>query len=299
MHASEPTECGNIVHWSMHRGAWFYRLRVTLLGSVLVAVCAWACFDVMDRRARTEWNAPITVGVVVMRLGDVSPEALVRLTERVRVLERRLSMELRRYRPEAQQPMIRLVPYGPVEVTEPPPDVPGTTLWERLVHTVELFQYTSAVDRAAGVPTLALDSRIYLLAEPPRSGFDYSVEGYSEAGGRVGVARVSLDATTVDLGLFVVAHELFHTLGASDKYDEHGRTRIPEGLAEPDRVPLFPQPGAEIMARNRVVDATREIAPDSLEELYVGRWTAREIGWLTAPLRERASATPIADASRY
>ncbi|HLV64525.1 MAG TPA: hypothetical protein VKY73_01880 [Polyangiaceae bacterium] len=283
----------------MRRGAWFYRLRVTLLGSLLAAVCLWACYDVMDRRARNEWSEPVTVGVVLLRFGDVSPEALTLLTERVRVLERRLSMELRRHRPEAEQPMIRLVPYGPVEVTELPPSDPGSTLWERLVHTVALFRYTRAVDAAASVPTLRLDSRIYLVAEPPGAGVDYSVEGYSEAGGRVGVTRVSLDVSTVDLGLFVVAHELFHTLGASDKYDEHGRTRIPEGLAEPERVPLFPQPGAEIMARNRVIGAAREMVPESLDELFVGRWTAREIGWLTAPLRERASATPIADASRY
>jgi hypothetical protein len=79
--------------------------------------------------------------------------------------------------------------------------------------------------------------------------------------------------------LFVAAHELFHTLGASDKYDSEGRTLFPEGLPEPDRVPLFPQPAAEIMARNRVVSAAEEVAPGDLRELRVGLSTAREIGW--------------------
>jgi len=106
------------------------------------------------------------------------------------------------------------------------------------------------------------------------------VEGFSESGGRVGVARVELDASSVDLGLFVAAHELLHTLGASDKYDARGSSRLPEGLGDPDQSPLYPQRGAEVMARNRVVAPGLELPPGSLDELTVNHWTAREIGWL-------------------
>jgi hypothetical protein len=102
----------------------------------------------------------------------------------------------------------------------------------------------------------------------------------SEHGGRVGIARAELDHDTVDLSLFVAAHELFHTLGADDHYDADGRVRLPDGLAEPELVPLFPQRRAEIMARNRPVSATTEERPISLDELGVGPATAREIGWL-------------------
>jgi len=174
--------------------------------------------------------------------------------------------------------MIELVPYGPVAVSEPPPSEPGTSLWSRALHSYRLWRYTRSVDARAGVPTHELDSRIYVVADPARGSANF-VDGFGEAHGRVGVARIDLNAETVDLALFVATHELFHTLGASDKYDEDGRTSLPFGLPEPDLVPRFPQRYAEIMARNRVLSATNEVPPDSLAELRVGRFTAEEIGW--------------------
>ena len=45
----------------------------------------------------------------------------------------------------------------------------------------------------------------------------------------------------------VIAHELLHTLGASDKYNPQSLAPVfPEGYAEPDRQPRHPQRLAEI-----------------------------------------------------
>ena len=78
------------------------------------------------------------------------------------------------------------------------------------------------------------------------------------------------------------AHELFHLLGADDRYGPDGNAIIPDGLGDPDREPLYPQDGAEIMARGRVIAPGREAPPGDLVELRVGAPTAREIGWLPA-----------------
>jgi len=102
----------------------------------------------------------------------------------------------------------------------------------------------------------------------------------AEQEGRIGIVDVELDASMVDLTLFVVAHELMHTLGASDKYDANGRTIVPDGLVEPDRTPLYPQRSAVVMARNRPVSASAEATPETLDELAVGSSTAKELGWL-------------------
>ena len=91
--------------------------------------------------------------------------------------------------------------------------------------------------------------------------------------------QVELDPGMVDFALFVVSHELMHTLGANDKYLSSGRTMIPRGLAEPFRQPLYPQRYADVMARNRPVSQWDEVPPDSLDELGVGPATAAEIGW--------------------
>lgn len=81
----------------------------------------------------------------------------------------------------------------------------------------------------------------------------------------------------------VIAHELLHTLGASDKYDPAtNRPLYPDGYAEPERKPLHPQDAAEIMGgRTPLSDAEAEI-PASLQEVVVGPRTAREINWIAA-----------------
>ena len=94
------------------------------------------------------------------------------------------------------------------------------------------------------------------------------------------IALAELDAEAVDTALIVAAHELLHTVGAQDHYGPDGNALIPSGLAEPDRIPLYPQRSVEVMARNRPVSATEEARPLSLDELAVGETTAREIGWL-------------------
>jgi hypothetical protein len=151
-------------------------------------------------------------------------------------------------------------------------------LWSLLQHSYAQWRWTRDLDQRANVEWRGYDSRIYLVVRPPHSELAF-VEGESEDGGRVGVARADLDDSTLDFALFVAAHELFHTLGASDKYDALGRARYPGGFAEPEQTPLYPQPGAELMARNLPLSPTSERPPETLEELWVGAETAREIGW--------------------
>jgi hypothetical protein len=78
----------------------------------------------------------------------------------------------------------------------------------------------------------------------------------------------------------VIAHEVMHTLGATDKYDPSSNAPLfPIGYAEPDRVPLLPQPYAEIMAGRRALSRDDFEMPDSLREVIVGPMTAAEIRW--------------------
>lgn len=79
---------------------------------------------------------------------------------------------------------------------------------------------------------------------------------------------------------FVVAHELLHVLGATDKYQPGtGLPVVPEGLANPEATPLYPQRSAEIMAGAVALGPRTARMPVSLREVVVGKATAREIGW--------------------
>jgi len=78
----------------------------------------------------------------------------------------------------------------------------------------------------------------------------------------------------------VIAHELLHTLGATDKYDlRTNQPVLPDGFAEPDREPLYPQSFAELMGGRIPVSTTESTTPESLEKVIVGGKTASEIGW--------------------
>lgn len=255
----------------------FFGARVGFLLGVLVAVAVYAWKDVHDRRARNEFERSLDVALVLVRDGELDPADLERLESRVPILSERLREAFRAHRGEEHQPFSFVV-HGPVALEEPLP-VPAEGLVAALRYAYQLYRFTHDVDARASVASGDFESRIYLvLRSPSDRGL---VEGMSEQGGRIGIALAELDSSTIDLALFVSAHELFHTLGATDKYDPAtGRALEPDGFAEPGRIPLWPQRYVELMARNRPVAPGRELRPESLDELWVGKKTAGEIGWL-------------------
>jgi hypothetical protein len=99
--------------------------------------------------------------------------------------------------------------------------------------------------------------------------------------GRVGRVNLFGDSAYAKQNLVILAHELLHTLNATDKYDLTNSLPIyPDGYAEPDRSPRYPQNFAELMGGRIPIDeATAEI-PKTLKQTMIGEKTAREIGWL-------------------
>jgi hypothetical protein len=79
----------------------------------------------------------------------------------------------------------------------------------------------------------------------------------------------------------VIAHELLHTFGATDKYDPATSQPVfPEGYAEPDANPRHPQRMAEIMAGRIPISPSNAETPRDLDEVVIGTVTAREINWV-------------------
>ena len=77
----------------------------------------------------------------------------------------------------------------------------------------------------------------------------------------------------------VIAHELLHTVGATDKYNANNQPVFPDGYAEPDNIPLFPQFQAEIMAAKIPLSASQSKMAKSLTQCIIGEKTAEEINW--------------------
>jgi len=83
----------------------------------------------------------------------------------------------------------------------------------------------------------------------------------------------------------VIAHELLHVFGATDKYAfSTGDPEYPNGYAQPYKKPLFPQFEAEIMGGRIPLNSFESVEPASLAQCVIGDMTAKEIGLL--PLDE-------------
>ncbi len=80
----------------------------------------------------------------------------------------------------------------------------------------------------------------------------------------------------------MLAHELLHTLGATDKYSLRvefaGAFQTDSQI--PPLKPRLPQKKAELMAGRIPLDEDHAAMPESLRSVVVGRLTAEEIGWL-------------------
>lgn len=99
--------------------------------------------------------------------------------------------------------------------------------------------------------------------------------------GRIGRVNLFGDKSYAKQNLVILAHELLHTLTATDKYDLQTTLPIyPEGFAEPEKAPRYPQDFAELMGGRVAVSENKAEIPKSLAQTLIGAKTAKEIGWL-------------------
>ncbi len=102
--------------------------------------------------------------------------------------------------------------------------------------------------------------------------------------GLLGIVHAYASSDQAKQNNIVIAHELLHTVGASDKYDAYGNPQLPDGLGEPNLSPLYPQKRAEIMAGTVASSETTSKMAHSLKSCVIGEKTAQEIGWLPLSL---------------
>jgi hypothetical protein len=98
--------------------------------------------------------------------------------------------------------------------------------------------------------------------------------------GRYSIVKAYAKESMTGSNLVVFTHEMLHVLGASDKYVlSTGDPIYPEGFAEPNQRPLFPQTHAEIMGGAIPLNSYSSAMPESLAQCKIGRSTAEEIGF--------------------
>ncbi|MDE2262746.1 MAG: hypothetical protein KGL45_09500 [Gammaproteobacteria bacterium] len=250
-------------------------LRTGFLALVLLVVATQAW---IDRFSTTHWQRTVYVGAFPVS-ADASPvtaDYLAQLDQK-KIDEVRdfVSAEARRYGVGVDEPIeVRLYP----ELASAPPALDaGAGVFTRILWSLRLRYYRYRM--LAGIsprPQIAM----FLLYHDPAllSSLPHSA-GLQR--GLTAVVHVFASRSQEAQNRIVMAHELLHTFGATDKYDlATGLPKYPDGFANPQLLPLYPQNLAEIMAVKTPLSATDARMPDSLQDERVGPATAREIGWV-------------------
>jgi hypothetical protein len=259
------------------RGRTFRRVRIGLLLGVLLFTAAWGAGKSWQRWPRGNWRRPLQVGLVLLSPGtDVGTD---RWRRRADDLAAHLDGEMARWRGRGGS-AFQITVAGPVGWSGTLPFSPASEApLDRATHALDVWRTVRDIDRAAGGVVGGFDVRIFFLCAPLPEGQVGFAEGSGAVNGEVAFVRGSCDGD-LTLSLLAVGHELLHLVGATDRYDAGGHARGPGDLADPDRVPLYPQTHAEWMVGEVPIAPGRGRLPESLEELRVGPVTAREIGWV-------------------
>ena len=251
-------------------------IRITALLIVLGAVAAQAW---LDRSTTTDWKNSLWVGIFPLNAdGSAAAERYIAgLTQRdYSDIEEFFARESDRYGLALTRP-VRIELYPPADRL-PPTLEPGAGPLETAWWSLKLRWFTM---RAADVPgrTPAQIRMFVLYHDPQRQERVPHSHGLQK--GLVGVVHAFADRGMARQNSIVIAHEVLHTLGASDKYDlATGAPLFPDGFADPQAQPLHPQRRAEIMAGRRALSPIEHEMPASLREAVIGPATAAEIQWI-------------------
>jgi hypothetical protein len=187
-----------------------------------------------------------------------------------------VAAQARRYAVAIDEPLaLKLYP----TLTLPPPALDsGAGVFTRILWSLKLRYYRSRVLAAISPrPKIAL----FLLYHDPALTQSLPHSAGLQRG-LSAVVHLFASRSQEAQNRIVIAHELLHTFGATDKYDlATGLPKYPQGFADPQLTPRYPQQLAEIMAARMPISATEARLPDGLEDERVGPVTAREIGWIS------------------
>lgn len=260
-----------------HKKNGFFRtLRIGLLLLLLVGVAgdAW-----LTRMRTTNWVNPLWVSVYPINADGSAATAryIASLSnESFAPVEAFFASEAARYGVPQSSPMqLRL---APELLTMPPAPPPNGQRLAVMMWSLKMRFWAWSTARAH--QDSASNIQVFVQYHDPAL-TDRVAHSLGLQKGLVGVVNAFASRKLTGQNNVVIAHELLHTVGATDKYDPHNSQPIhPQGFAEPDRKPLYPQVSAEIMGGRIPITETRAELPMSLGKTLVGPETAAEINWM-------------------
>lgn len=249
------------------------RILALLLVLAAVALEQW-----LERVHTQSWRETLWVGIYPLNAdGARATQSYIETLTRADfiAIESFFAREAHRYGVQLDDPVhVELYPEG----RELPPELaPGAGPLEIAWWSLKLRWFAAHASTVPGrVPSRI---RLFVLYHDPTT-LERAPDSHGMQKGLVGVVHAFAAGTMSGANDIVIAHELLHTVGASDKYDlTTGEPLKPIGYGDPEQLPLYPQAEAEIMAVRRALSPQESEMPRSLRSEVVGAATALEIRW--------------------
>ena len=253
----------------------FRRFRIAILLYILVFV---ALGQFLATRRATDWNNTLWVDVYLVNgTGSEATEAYIDgiQPDAFANVERFFEQQAAEHGLQLERPFgIRVAG----ELDSAPPHAPASGgMLAAIVFSLRMRWFVTRLNWRTDGP--APDITVFAIYHDAESGVALD-RSTALRKGMIALANLFGSPSARGSNQVVMAHEMLHTLGATDKYDlANGLPSYPVGYADPERKPLYPQSRAELMAGRIPIDARHAEVPGSLHDVVVGAATANEIGW--------------------
>ena len=251
----------------------FTRILVLLLILFFVCLSTWTTM-----LRTTSWEKPLRAVVYPVNADNssASAEYISSLEEETfDPVENFMRDEAERYGLELEDPVVFIL--AP-EVEQLPPEPPHNgSIFKVMFWSLRMRWWGYTVDTYDGP---AAQIKIFVLYHDPKA-YDFLEHSVGIKKGLICIVNAYASWKMREMDNVIIAHELLHTVGATDKYDPSTKLPIfPEGCAEPDKEPLLPQEFAEIMGGRILLSDNSSAMPESLYQTLIGPVTAQEIKWI-------------------
>ena len=247
------------------------RISILLLILLIVGVNTW-----LSQARSTDWNNSLWVKVYPINAdGSEAVQMYISTldSDDFAAIETFIQREASRYGKPIGRPVRmelgRQIAQQPPEIDREPGAI-DIMLW-----SLKLRWWAS--DVAGAQDEITPDVRMFVRYHHPDHPFALE-NSVGLQKGMVGIVNGYASRRHRGVNNVIIAHEFLHTLGATDKYErDTGQPIPPEGLAEPERKPLYPQQYAEIMGGRIALAANDAVIPKGLKYAVIGPLTASEI----------------------
>jgi len=247
------------------------RIGILLLILFFVAANAW-----LSKSRSTDWNNSLWVKIYPINVdgSDLTTRYIERLELRnFEEIEDFVAREAKRYGKQIAHPV--RIELGQAINEQPPQLDEQPSMFSVMLWSMKMRWWAGSVtnDQDDIEPDVSIFVRYHQADDMPMLENSVGVQK-----GMFGIVNAYTGRRHTGRNNVIIAHEFFHTIGATDKYEiGTGQPLAPHGLAEPDRKPLYPQRYAEIMGGRVALASDDAVIPKNLKFAVIGSLTANEI----------------------